>query len=187
MKNFSLLLMFFVLAGAVFYSAAGGVTAGSNEEKSIQRAVFKVENLSCGACFTNINAKLSPLEGFSGMGSNLFRKLIAIDFIAPLSPDKIRDSISKIGYPATLESVDTILEKESFAYLNTRSRGLGYGKGGCCSGGSPRVSQSRSELPEGGSCCPLPGSSQALINQSPADQSPLSQSSTNQTSTNSDL
>lgn len=164
MKKFILFILFFILAGAAFFWPAGGVTAGSNEDKSILRAVFKVDNLSCGACFTNINAGLSPLEGFSGMGANLFRKRIAIDFIAPLSPEKIQDAISKAGYGSVLESVDTILEKESFAYLNARSRGVGSG-GSCCSGGSPGVSQEQTQLPGGSSCCPLPGSSQTSVEQ----------------------
>ena len=164
MKKLSLFIMIFILAGAAFFWSSGGVTAGSNEDKSIQRAVFKVDNVSCGVCFTHINVGLSPLEGFSGMGANLFRKRIAIDFIAPLSPEKIQDAISKAGYGSVLESVDSILEKESFAYLNARSRGVGSG-GSCCSGGSPMVSQEQSQLPRGRSCCPLPGSSQTSVEQ----------------------
>lgn len=138
-KKISLL----IVTGAILFLAMGTVMAGDTKPESIQRAVFKVEKMTCGACFSNINAGLSPLEGFSGMGANLFRKLVAVDFIGPLSTDEIGAAITKKGYPATLASVDPIMEKESFAYLNTRQRGGG-------SGG----------IPGGGSCCSLPRGSQ---------------------------
>lgn len=111
------------------------------------------------------------------MGANLFRKLVAVDFVGPLSTDEIKEAITKKGYPATLESVDPIMEKESFAYLDIRQKGAGFG-GGCCSGGKGPASQgqpSRSVEPQsvkpqsqeslsgitgGGSCCTLPKASQ---------------------------
>jgi len=146
------------MAGAVLFWTIGIVTAGDTKDGATQRAVFKVENLTCGACFSNIRAGLTPLEGFSGMGANLFRKLVAVDFAGPLSADEIGKAITAKGYPATLESVDPIMEKESFAYLNTRQKGPGSG-GGCCSGGNPVADPSQipqGGLPGGGSCCSLP-------------------------------
>ena len=163
MKKLSLL----ILAGAFLFGAMAIATAEDAKEVSTQRAVFKVENMTCGACYSNINAGLSPLEGFSGMGVNLFRKLVAVDFIGSLSAEEIGAAITKSGYPATLESVDPIMKKESFAYLNTRKRGPGGG-GSCCSGGTnpPVASQDQSLSPQselpigaGGSCCTLPGGS----------------------------
>lgn len=127
-----------VFSGAVLFWALGTAIAGDTiikkdtRDGSIHRAVFKVENLTCGACFSNINAGLAPLEGFSGMGANLLRNLVAVDFVGPLSADEIGAVITQKGYPATLESVDPIMKKESFAYLNTRQKGPGSG-GGCCS------------------------------------------------------
>jgi copper chaperone CopZ len=157
-KKLSLL----IVAGAVLFWAFGTVTADDTKDGSIQRAVFKVENLTCGACFSNINEGLTPLAGFSGMGANLFRKLVAVDFIGPLSADEIGAAIINKGYPATLVSVDPIMEKESFAYLNTGQRGSASG-GGCCSGGNSdpvasqgQLPQASSGLPGGGSCCVLP-------------------------------
>jgi len=165
-----------IVAGAVLFWALGTVIAGNTlvpeeEDGPLQRAVFKVENLTCGACFSNINAGLSPLEGFSGMGANLFRKRVAVDFVGSLSVDKIRSAIAQKGYPATLESVEPIMEKESFAYLNTRQKGAGAG--GCCSRGNAGAGQGQLPLPAepspreplsgiagGGSCCTLPNGSQ---------------------------
>lgn len=165
-------LKFLILTGVVLFWAFGTVTAKETiiekdtRDKSIQRAVFKVENLTCGACFTNINEGLAPLEGFSGMGANLLRNLVAVDFVGPLSADQIKAAITKKGYPATLESVEPIMEKESFAYLNKNQKGLA-GSGGCCSRGNGPVAsqktlpqgqtQPQNGLPAGGSCCSLPG------------------------------
>ena len=172
-----------ILTGAVLFWAFGTVTANTtikegtiiekstviekdSKDGSIQRAVFKVQKLTCGACFTNINAGLAPLEGFSGMGANLFRNLVAVDFVGPLSAEQIGAAITQKGYPATLESVEPIMEKESFAYLNNLQKGPG--SGGCCSGGNnPVASQGAlpkgqtlpQGLPAGGSCCSLPGGS----------------------------
>ncbi len=139
-KNF----YYFILSGAVLFLALGTAIAGDTiikkaiQDGSIHRAVFKVENLTCGACFSNINAGLAPLEGFSGMGANLLRNLVAVDFVGPLSANEIGAAITQKGYPATLESVDPIMKKESFAYLNTRQKGPGFGGGSCCTlpGGS---------------------------------------------------
>ena len=151
---------------SVLFFALGTAMAGDGA--SLERAVFKVENMTCGACFSNINAGLSPLEGFSGMGVNLLRNLVAVDFAPPLSADKIGAAITAKGYPATLESVDPIVEREAFAYLNTRRKGAGSG-GGCCGGGnalapegqsSPVLSgKPRSGISLGGSCCTRPNGS----------------------------
>jgi copper chaperone CopZ len=156
-----------MMAGAVLFWAFGAVIArdtldSENRDGSVQRAVFRVENLTCGACFSNINAGLVPLEGFSGMGANLFRKRVAVDFVSPLSVDEIGSAISQKGYPATLESVEPIMEKESFAYLNTRQKGPGTG-GGCCSRGNAGAVQGQlplSAITGGGFCCTQPRGSQ---------------------------
>ena len=164
-------LKFLILAGVVLFWAFGTVSAKNaifekdTRGGTIQRAVFKVENLTCGGCFTNINGGLAPLEGFSGMGANLFRNQVAVDFVGPLSADQIKAAITKKGYPATLESVEPIMEKESFAYLNRNQKGPGSGS--CCSGGNdPLANQGtlpqgqtlpQNGLPTGGSCCSLPG------------------------------
>lgn len=122
----------------------------------VQRAVFAVENLTCGACLNKINAALGPVEGFSGMGANLFRKMVAVDFIAPLAPEKIGTVITELGYPATLDSVESLTEKETFAYMRSQRRGGGYGGGGCC-GGSPTAAVSaESQCPGTGAGCSLP-------------------------------
>lgn len=152
-----------ILAGALLFIAVAVVTAQNSQTKAesdqtTQRAVFKVDNMTCGACLSKINAELEPLEGFTGMGANLLRKMVAVDFITPLTPEKIGLAITNLGYPATLDEVDVIGEKETFAYMQSQRGGSGYGSGGCCGGGSAAPARA-TECPNGGqtgSGCGLP-------------------------------
>lgn len=141
-----------VLAGLAVLWAVGTVSATDSGNREIQRAVFKVENLTCGGCFYTINNGLKPLEGFSGMGANLFRNLVAVDFVAPLTPDAIREAISGLGYPAVVQSVEPVTEQEAFA---------GRSSGGCCGGGYGAGAQVQGACPgkAGSKGCPyVPGS-----------------------------
>lgn len=145
----------------------GLLMAGTPQDQGIKRAVIKIDSLSCGGCFSTISTGLSPLEGYSGMGTNLFRKLIAVDFESPLTAEKITQKLTEVGYPGKLEAVDAISKKETFAYMESKRTGFASGKGGgCCSGGGlpPKGSNqglSKSISPSGGSCCILPGVSQS--------------------------
>lgn len=153
------------LIGLVLMLTAGWVMAEKSQSQTLNRAVLKIDSLSCGGCFSTISKGLTSLEGYSGMGANLFRKLIAIDFAEPLTVEKISRKLSEVGYPGKLEYVDAISEKESFAYLDAKKTGGSFG-GGCCSGGE--ISDRRSAdpgssilaAPSGRSCCVLPDVSQ---------------------------
>lgn len=149
--------------GLILVLVAGVVMAEKPQPQALNRAIIKIDSLSCGGCFSTINAGLAPLEGYSGMGANLFRKLVAIDFTAPLTAEKISQTLSAVGYPGTLKTVDTIAEKESFAYLESRRTGFSSNGGSCCSSGpAPSANQTNPPdrtgkiAPNGGSCCTLP-------------------------------
>lgn len=145
---------------AAIVLSAGFVMAQKDESTALNRAVIKIDTLSCGACFSTINAGLKTLDGFSGMGANLFRKLIAVDFSEPLTQEAISKKLIEVGYPGQIENVNPIMEKESFAAIESkRNRFSGYGGGGC--GGCPGAgvaAQGRPVLPSRGSCCAVPGS-----------------------------
>ncbi len=162
MKKLNFLIVLAIALSIV--AVSGMVIAEKNDANVLQRAVLKVENLSCGGCFTTINQSLSPMEGFSGFGANLLRKLIAVDFIPPLTPEVIAKTITESGYRAKLESTSNITEKESFAYIqqkrNLYTGSNGQGKGSCCSVSSsapnPTVDTSKNRTSYnsgGGSCC----------------------------------
>jgi copper chaperone CopZ len=151
--------------GLILVLTAGRITAESTPGPGLKRAVIKIDSLSCGGCFATINAGLETLEGYSGMGANLFRKLIAIDFAAPLTAGEISKKLSNMGYPGHLETVDSITEKASFASLESRRTGKAGNGGSCCSGGTlSRKSSNQGQpgllLPQGNSCCTLPGAAQ---------------------------
>lgn len=113
--------------------AAGFAIAEKKTDQSLNRAIIKVDKLTCGACFSTISSGLETLDGYSGMGANLFRKLIAVDFSVPLTQEAIAEKLTEVGYPGTVKSVGTISEKESFAKLESRGGGLcNNGGGGCC-------------------------------------------------------
>lgn len=161
MKKFNLLIVLAIVFCLVIVS--GIVIAGKTENGSLERAVLKVDNLSCGGCFTTINKSLNSLEGFSGFGANLLRRLVAVDFIPPLTSEAIAKTITDSGYPATIESISGITEKESFVYIQKKrdlySGNNGLGQGSCCSTGSSvqtlnNTSQDKTSYnSSGGSCC----------------------------------
>ena len=164
MKKINYIIMVFI--GLVLILKVSLVIAEKPRTRELNRAILKIGSLTCGGCFSTINAGLVNLEGYSGMGANLFRKLIAIDFEPPLTAEKISQKLIEVGYPGELEAVDAISEKESFAYIDSKRSGLASAGGGCCSGGPPQNAgngnpgSSNSVLPSGGSCCALPGVSQ---------------------------
>jgi len=145
-------------------AVSGVVLAEKKDANVLKRTVLKVDNLSCGGCFATISQSLTPMKGFSGFGANLLRKLIAVDFVPPLTPEVIAKAITESGYPAKLESTSNITEKESFVYIqqkrNLYSGSDGQGKGSCCSVSSsapnPTVDTSKNRTPYnsgGSSCC----------------------------------
>jgi len=151
-------------AGLALVLIAGLAIAEKPQSQELSRAVVKIDSLSCGGCFSTINAGLAPLEGYSGMGANLFRKLIAIDFIAPMTVEKISQTLIDLGYPGKLETVNVISKAESFAYLESKRTGFISG-GGSCGGGyvgrrSNNLDSTEKSGSYSGSCCSLPSGSQ---------------------------
>jgi len=133
----------YIIIGAIGLSlifAAERVTAEKTGPGALQRAIIKIDTLSCGGCFNTISEGLSPLKGYSGMGMNLFRKLIAVDFTEPLTVEEISQKLSEVGYPGTVETVEPVSDEESFAYLDQKITGAG---GSCCM--LPKTSQPTEE------------------------------------------
>jgi hypothetical protein len=174
------------IIAAFLILTAGMVLAENQGEQNqkiqpLNRAVIKIDSLSNDGSFAAINAGLAPMKGFSGIGANLFRKLIAVDFAAPLTAEEIAQKISELGFLGKLESVDTISQRESFAYIETL-RGSG---GGGCGGGSRNNNNTASNNTTGnntgsegcggsnGGGCGL-ADNQAQ-NNTPATQKPLTQ------------
>ena len=159
-------VLIILIAVLTVFVVSGFVIAENKNMGELKRAIFNVDNLSCGGCFTNINQSLTPIEGFSGFGANLFRKLVAVDFLPPLTAEAIAKTITDQGYPATIESVQDITEKESFAVVHAK-RNLYSGCGGQSSCGNPpattAISATQNTTPYnsgGRSCCATPPANQ---------------------------
>ncbi len=157
-------ILIIIVAVLSIFVISGFVVAESKDKSALRRAIFAVDNLSCSGCFTTINQSLTPKEGFSGFGANLFRKLVAVDFLPPLTAEAIAKTITDQGYPAKVESVQNITEKESFAVVHAK-RNLYSGCGGSgrssCSAppSATTTSPTQNQKPYnsgGGSCCSVP-------------------------------
>ena len=118
--------------GVFILFTADRVTAERTEAGGMRRAIIKIDALSCGGCFNTISQGLSQLKGYSGMGMNLFRKRIAVDFTVPLTAEEITRTLSQVGYPGTVETLESVPEKESFAYPDQKRACAGPGQGSCC-------------------------------------------------------
>lgn len=172
MKKISMFIIGCV--GLALVLTAGFVMAEKDRSQPLNRAIIKIDSLSCGSCYSVINAGLGNLDGFSGMGANLFRKLIAVDFSAPLTQADIGKKLSDMGYPGELKSVEPISEKKSFAYIESkRSQFSAYGggcRGGSCGGRYAGNSIDRGPeprvVPSAGSCCRIPNAGASVSRES---------------------
>lgn len=82
--------------------------------EAIQRTVMKVDNLSCGYCLSQINAKLKTTEGYLSMEADLQKGIVAVDHRLALESREVATAISSIGYPAHVISETEIDEKDAF-------------------------------------------------------------------------
>lgn len=145
---------FFIILAVVLsiFIVSGLVTAEPKENKELKRAIFSVENITCSGCFSTINEALTPAKGFSGFGTNLLRRLVAVDFLPPLTAAAIAGTVTDLGYPATIESVQDITEKKSFAVVHTKQNLYS----GCSGGGQSSCGNTDKRSPYNsgaGSCC----------------------------------
>lgn len=113
-RSFAAVLLLFFFRGPEFAAADDPVPV------LLHRAVFTVNAVRCTSCFHAITARLSGMNGFSGMGINLFRKKAAVDFTGPLTPQQIQQAIVGLGFPAGLVSVSPVAKEKSFAHLTAR-------------------------------------------------------------------
>lgn len=156
-----------VCLGMAIMFGTGAGSAQTPENETLNRAIIRIDTLSCGGCFSAISESLSSLDGYSGMGANLFRKLIAVDFGAPLTPEKIFAKLAEAGYTGQLEGVEAVSQKESFAYRQSNQNAY-RSDGGCCSRRAS-LQEKRISDSSGGSCCALPPSGQKIPQSEPTE------------------
>jgi len=66
----------------------------------MRKKTFSVPNISCGHCVMSIKNELSELEGVTSVEGNPETKSIDVEWEAPITEDKIIETLKEINYPA---------------------------------------------------------------------------------------
>ena len=97
---------------------------------TVQRSNFIVKNLSCPSCLITIEDELKSMPGTLGMNADLRQGRITVDHLSSINYEQIATTISKLGYPATIDWTATVPEQ----YTNKFAQQSNY-RSGCSSGG----------------------------------------------------
>jgi len=66
----------------------------------MEKKTFSVPNISCGHCVMAIKNELSELDGIKMVEGNPEAKSIDVEWDAPSTEDKIKETLKEINYPA---------------------------------------------------------------------------------------
>lgn len=61
---------------------------------------FSIPNISCGHCIMTIQKELEEVDGVLSVKGDPTTKEITVDWDAPTTPEKIKDLLKEINYPA---------------------------------------------------------------------------------------
>ena len=67
---------------------------------NMEKKTFSIPNISCGHCVMAIKNELSELEGVKSVEGNPEAKSIDVEWDAPITEDRIIDTLKEINYPA---------------------------------------------------------------------------------------
>jgi len=70
------------------------------ENKRMGKKTFSIPNISCGHCVMAIKNELSGLDGIKMVEGNPEVKSIDVEWEAPITEDKIKETLKEINYPA---------------------------------------------------------------------------------------
>lgn len=66
----------------------------------MEKQTISVPNITCGHCVMAIKKEISALKGVSGVAGDAAKKTITVEWEAPATLDKIKESLKSINYPA---------------------------------------------------------------------------------------
>ncbi|MBW2438925.1 MAG: heavy-metal-associated domain-containing protein [Deltaproteobacteria bacterium] len=66
----------------------------------MEKKTFSIPNISCGHCVMSIKNELGELEGVKSVDGNPETKSIDVEWDAPITEDKILETLKEINYPA---------------------------------------------------------------------------------------
>ena len=64
------------------------------------KTTFSIPNISCGHCVMSIKSELSELDGVTSVEGNPETKSIDVEWDAPITEDKLKETLKEINYPA---------------------------------------------------------------------------------------
>ncbi len=67
----------------------------------MEKHVFTIPNIACGHCVAAIKNELIEIKGIVTVEGNPADKQVTVEWIAPLTLEKIQDILKDINYPAT--------------------------------------------------------------------------------------
>ena len=102
---------------------------------TVQRSNFIVENLSCTSCLAIIEDELKGMPGALGMNADLRQGRVTVDHLSSTNYEQIATTISKLGYPATIDWTATVPEQYTNKFAQQSSYRSGCSSGGCGTSG----------------------------------------------------
>ena len=66
----------------------------------MEKKTFSIPNISCGHCVMAIKNELSDLDGVKTVEGNPEAKSIEVEWEAPITEGKIKETLKEINYPA---------------------------------------------------------------------------------------
>ena len=66
----------------------------------MEKKTFSIPNISCGHCVMAIKNELGELDGIKMVEGNPEAKSIDVEWEAPITEDKIKETLKEINYPA---------------------------------------------------------------------------------------
>ena len=134
-----------LLLGLIFALQANSTT--------VQRSNFIVDNLSCTSCLATIETELKGVPGTLGMDADIRSGRVTVDHLSTLDDEQIAATISKLGYPATVDWTATVPEQNTRRFTRQSSFGSGCSSGGC---GSKAVLEAAAAVPVAAGAAAVP-------------------------------
>jgi copper ion binding protein len=66
----------------------------------MEKQTFNIPNITCGHCVMSIKNELGELDGVSKVDGDPDSKTVTVEWDAPVTLDRIKDTLKEINYPA---------------------------------------------------------------------------------------
>ena len=67
----------------------------------METKTLSIPNISCGHCVNSIKKELSEMDGVTSVEGDPSSKSVTLEWDAPATLEKIKDTLKEINYPAT--------------------------------------------------------------------------------------